>query len=122
VTRSRAVALVCMLVLPVAVTSDDLIRFALSADAHRCCASTKGDCARLSTPDECCHTQERAISQGYTTVCPDSRPEFVSNLELGLSAEYPRFDVQLFAITADGSLAFKRPHDPPHLHPFPLLI
>jgi len=111
-----------MLLLPVAVTSDDLIRFALSAGAHRCCASTNGDCAQLNTPDECCHTQEQAVSQGYTTVCPDSRSQFVPDLAMGLPAEFQRFGVQLSALADDGPSGFKRPHDPPHLHPFPLLI
>lgn len=111
-----------MLLLPAAVTSDELIRFALSADAHRCCESTNGACAQLSTPDECCHTQEQAIGQGYTTIGPSSRLQLIPNLTLGLPAEFVSLGVELSAITNDAVLAFKRPHDPPHLHHFPLLI
>src|SRR5436190_21544849 len=101
VIRRRAVALTCMLLLPIAVSSDELIRFALSADAHRCCASTNGDCAQLSTPDQCCHTQEHAISQEYTTVCPDSPLQFVPNLAIGLPAQIHHFDARLFSVVAD---------------------
>lgn len=118
----RPVALACALLLPLAVTSDDLIRFALSADAHSCCASTNGSCAQLSTPDECCRTQEQAVSQGYATVGPDSRVQFVPAPSAGLPAQFQRFDVEFPGVAEATSPAFKRPHDPPHLHPFPLLI
>jgi hypothetical protein len=111
-----------MLCMPSAMIADDLIRFALSADAHRCCAAAHGQCAQLSTPDECCKTQEQATSQGFTSL-PNAAPirvEAPDALSLamtpdviaGVSERFSNHDVA----------AFKRPHDPPHLHPFPLLI
>ena len=118
------VALTCMLLEPSAVISDDLIRFALSADAHRCCAAAQGSCAQLSTPDECCQTQEQVASEGFTTIGPESRTRPAS-IQFAFA---PPIDSMFSASAAIGApdasagSAFKRPHDPPHLHPFPLLI
>ena len=124
VTRVRAVALVCAFLLPAAVVCDGLIRFALSVEAYRCCASTGGECAKLSTPDECCKTQEQAASQGFTSVAPDTRVRFASDLSSALPVTaFQVARVEMFERTGPSATdRFTRPHDPPHLHPFPLLI
>jgi hypothetical protein len=117
------VAVACMLILPFAVISDDLIRFGLSADAHRCCASTNGDCAQLNTPDDCCQTQQQAASHGYTSLAPNTRLQFVAGMDVTAPVEHARNLVQPPHVVELSPLdAFKRPHDPPHLHSFPLLI
>jgi hypothetical protein len=111
-----------MVLVPPAVIADDLIRFTLSADAHRCCASTGGECAQLSTPDDCCQTQEQAASQGYTSVAPDARR---AAPDLIVAVVVPSSVTTIPGPVADDrpiSGAIKRPHDPPHLHTFPLLI
>jgi hypothetical protein len=124
VMRLRAVALASVLTVPSAVICDDLIRFALSAEAHSCCASTDGACARLSTPDECCRTRERATSRVDNTLVPDSRvrttPERPDAPLVVLQA--PALRSLPASRDLDARDYFKRPHDPPHLHPFPLLI
>ena len=120
----RAVAVTCMLFVPTATIADDLIRFALSLDAHRCCAATEGSCAQLSTPDECCQTQDLAASQGFTTIGPESRTRPAS-IQVAIAAPIDSMFSASIAISAldnFGRNTFKRPHDPPHLHPFPLLI
>lgn len=123
VSPLRIISAVCLLVVPPAMICDDLIRFALSADAHRCCAATAGTCAQLSAPDECCQTRQQATSQGHDAVAPDARVTTHTSQPLAVIALPIAATVAAPAIAAQSSRAtFKRPHDPPHLHPFPLLI
>ena len=113
-----------MLLVPSAVIADDLVRFALSLDAHQCCARTGGECAQLRTPDQCCRTQQEAASQGYASTAPDSRPRLIpQQVALALPPSVFAGDLEPPAVARDDSASvFKRPHDPPYLHPFPLLI
>ena len=116
----RAVAVVCALAAPVAAVAHDLIGFALSSRAEACCAAMRGECAGLSTPDTCCQTQQFAAGPDLTSTAPGlahvdiAGPVSILTIdpsdELGSAGERSVQD------------AFKRPHDPPHLHGFPLLI
>ena len=115
----RVIAFVCALVTPVAVVSHDLVAFALSRSAEACCAATRGECAGLSTPDSCCRTQQMAASPDFTSTAPGLAhlglaPISTPIVDL-LGAPWSWSDVAV-------PDAFKRPHDPPHLHGFPLLI
>jgi hypothetical protein len=118
----RLLAVVCALLVPSAAIADDLIRFSLSYRAAACCAKTNGDCAGLSTPDTCCQTHRQAAGQGLTTIAPGLRSELAppavdpaSPLAVAIVGVGRR-------IVPLGPEAFKRPHDPPHLHTFSLLI
>ena len=116
----RAVAVVCALAAPVAAVSHDLIGFALSSRAEACCAAMRGECAGLSTPDTCCQTQQFAAGPELTSTAPGlahvdiASPVSIASVwlsdGLGSTREWSVRD------------AFTRPHDPPHLHGFPLLI
>ena len=105
-----------MVVASVAVSSFADLRAA--ATAMDCCLKTDYACAGLSAPDDCCkrmgHTGE-ASAPGTLVTAPSVgpavqaiSPEVVPGLDL--SSRDP-FDA-----------VFKRPHDPPHLHTFSLLI
>lgn len=116
----RVVAVVCALVAPVAAVSRDLIGIALSSRAEACCAAMGGECAGLSTPDVCCQTQRFAASPDLTSTAPSfahvdvASP--VSTPSICLSDGLGSSRVRLVRA------AFKRPHDPPHLHGFPFLV
>lgn len=117
----RSIAIVCALLVPSAAVADDLIRFSLSAGAAACCDKVK-DCASLQAPDTCCQTREQAPGQGFDSSLPDSRVA-VSSPAL---AVLPQWTAAAFerhqAVEPTAGDSFKRPHDPPHLHPFNLLI
>ena len=118
----RLIAAVCALFVPTAAAAGDLLQFSLSYRAASCCAETNGDCAAgLSTPDTCCQTREQA-AQGLTTTAPGLRAELAPP---AIDSDSPLAS----AIVGTAHMAvplsvgsFKRPHDPPHLHIFSLLI
>jgi hypothetical protein len=117
----RPIAIVCALLVPSAVVADDLIRVSLSADAVACCAKVK-DCASLQGPDACCQTRQQAPGQGFDSSLPDSRVALFSPAVAvvlpSTAAAFQWHDAR----EAFAALSFKRPHDPPHLHPYNLLI
>jgi hypothetical protein len=86
--------------------------------AMACCAKTNYQCAGLSGPDDCCQRMGHAAGPTVGTLSSDSP------LVVPAAVIIPDF------INAPASLsgaptpgpAFTRPHDPPHLHPFSLLI
>jgi hypothetical protein len=89
-----------------------------SATAMACCAKTNHQCAGLKTPDDCCsqmgHTSGPSpvgtilSSQAFVATAVTIAPSFLATVRPALAP-----------VAHD---AFKRPHDPPHLHPFSLLI
>ena len=116
----RVVAVVCALAAPVAAVSHELIGFALSSRAEACCAAMRGECAGLSTPDTCCQTRQFAASPDLTSTAPGlAQVDIASPLPIPTSY---RSDGLGSARDRSARDAFKRPHDPPHLHGFPLLI
>jgi hypothetical protein len=121
--KTRIVVLMCALLMPSASFGDDLVRFALSMDAHRCCASTGGNCAQLSTPDDCCQTQQQAATPPLNTVSPEAAPRIAAAPLTIIGTVSPIALLSAPAVThRPASNAFKRLHDPSHLHSFPLLI
>lgn len=110
-----------MLMVPSAAVADDLIRFSLSAGAMACCARVK-DCASLQAPDACCQTREQAPGQGFDSTLAGPR----TTLSSPAIAVMPQWTADAFEWHQAGEWtaadSFKRPHDPPHLHPFSLLI
>lgn len=115
----RPIAIVCALLVPSAAVADDLIRFSLSADAMACCARVK-DCATLQGADVCCQTREQASGQGFDSTLAGSR----TALALPAVAVTSQRTAAAFYVVSESTPthSFKRPHDPPHLHPFNLLI
>jgi hypothetical protein len=100
----------------VAATAFADLHSALTAMA--CCAKTNYQCAGLSGPDDCCQRMGHAAGPTVGTLSSAS-PLVVPSAVL-----IPGFIVapaSLFGSPSPGP-AFKRPHDPPHLHSFSLLI
>ena len=100
----------------VAATAFADLHSALTAMA--CCAKTNYQCAGLSRPDDCCQRMGHAAGPTVGTLSS------ASPLVVPAAVIIPGFIVapaSLFGPPSTGP-AFKRPHDPPHLHPFSLLI
>jgi len=106
-----------MLVL--ALVAGQLAALRSSMSAMACCAKTHNECAGVKTPDDCCRGMGHSISSSPSTA-PIARDGLMS---------LPLAVVPVVAIVATPSSTlfvtdstFKRPHDPPHLHPISLLI
>ena len=90
-----------------------------AAFVMECCATARYECAGIGTPDDCCrrmhHTSGPASPSNIRS----------SNHAHNLPTVVPATEVVATAAVTDGPLSasdFKRPHDPPHLHTFSLLI
>jgi hypothetical protein len=109
-----------VLLLAVAVAGTGLDGFRASLKAMACCVRSHGACAGLDSPDDCCrhmgHTSSSTPS-AVQTIRADTSP-------MALLAVMPAVSVITFPLPHHriADAAFKRPHDPPHLHPIPLLI
>jgi hypothetical protein len=90
-----------------------------AATAMACCANTNYECAGMSGPDDCCqrmrHTAGRTVAATFSSA---------RLLVIPSAIVVDSFVVQHTPASALQSAgpAFKRPHDPPHLHPYSLLI
>jgi hypothetical protein len=111
---------VVLLLVIAATASSDLLASRFSLGAMACCAKTHHQCAGMRTADDCCQGMGHGIGATVTTL-PAAR----------VSDPGPALAI-LPAITTSSHIAtpamptatptFKRPHDPPHLHPVALLI
>lgn len=104
------------LVLLVTLSDGIALRFAL--EAAGCCAKSKGACARLRTPDDCCRAMGHGSGELASIKAAPSHEFMPALVTIAIVLPGPWFDSAFSA----GPDAFKRPHDPPHLHPIPLLI
>jgi hypothetical protein len=111
---------VVLLLVIAATASSDLLASRFSLGAMACCAKRHHQCAGMRTADDCCQGMGHGIGATATTL-PAARA----------SDPGPALAI-LPAITTTSRIAaaamppaaptFKRPHDPPHLHPVSLLI
>jgi hypothetical protein len=89
-----------------------------SGQAMACCAKADYSCAGMRAPDDCCRHMGHGVARAVPATIDSHQP-------LQAATEIPAdFGPQVFASLASvASVAtFTRPHDPPHLHPFALLI
>jgi hypothetical protein len=90
-----------------------------SAAAMACCAKTDYTCAGLSAPDDCC--QHMGHSTHAVTPATASATRELLIAMIGIA---PVFAAET-AVPSDRlgtASTFTRPHDPPHLHSYSLLI
>jgi hypothetical protein len=115
----RLVVASALLFVSASIVAGPLADFRGSAEAMSCCAKTDYNCAGISGPDDCCrHMGHTAHGLPAGTVS-DTR-----SLQSSVATVSPTFfDVALSTLrSVDTVSAFKRPHDPPHLHTHILLI
>jgi hypothetical protein len=108
--RRRAI----VMLLSVAAVSSDAMSLRLAMTAMACCVKAHRECARLQAPDDCCQNMGHGVVAAPSTA-PDARI-----LQFGLQlADVPPISVRTLAsiIRFASESTFKRPHDPPHLHP-----
>lgn len=117
--RVRSLIRHVALVAAIAVGSNAFADLQAAAKAMACCAKTDYQCAGLRAPDDCCQAMGH-IGPGTALANPaDSGVVFAPSV-----AVVPEFIVSpsRSSESAKADAAFKRPHDPPHLHPYSLLI
>jgi hypothetical protein len=103
----------------VACAVGELSDLRVAAAAMACCAKTDYSCAGLRTPDECCQTMGHAPAHPVAATLAGQ-----STQPGAMVATLPPAS-QLLPVTLSTSLRLpesKRPHDPPHLHTFSLLV
>jgi hypothetical protein len=99
--------------------SSDLVALQFSMNAMACCAKAHNECARFSTPDDCCKGMGQGVAASTSTAPVAGAGQAVVTFAILPITETP---AAIAAAVVWTSPAFKRPHDPPHLHPVPLLI
>jgi hypothetical protein len=89
------------------------------AAAMACCAKTDYSCAGMQAPDDCCrHMGHAAAHQMPATI--DKNQPLPSTMAVP-TAVAPHMVASLLLVVRVPT-SFARPHDPPHLHPFAILI
>jgi len=100
--------------------TNDLADVFSSASAMACCAQMDYRCAGVTPPDDCCKRMGHDASRPAPSTA-------ASTHDRGTKAPIaivppPSITRSLESDRAFVSAAFARPHDPPHLHAFSLLI
>jgi hypothetical protein len=89
------------------------------AKAMACCAKARRSCAGLRTPDQCCKRMHPAPADPLAgTVTAKRIVPIAVAATLSATPDLGWFDPFIPYRHTDS----KRPHDPPHLHTFSLLI
>jgi hypothetical protein len=96
----------------------DLAELRDGAAAMACCAKTDYSCAGMRAPDDCCRSMGHAASHQTPATIEKHQP--LPTVTAILADLGPQVFVSLARVAP--ITAFTRPHDPPHLHPFALLI
>jgi len=107
-------------VIAVGFAAFDLSELRDGADAMACCAKTDYTCAGMRAPDDCCrnmgHASAHQVPGTVSNQHPMPAPTAISvNIGVDMLASIAR----MAPVVAP---AFTRPHDPPHLHSFAILI
>jgi hypothetical protein len=115
---SRRVAVAGLVALVIAIC--DVTAVTASIRVMACCAKKHGDCAGVKTPDDCCRSKGHVATMSAGTLPPTGLSTDTALVLESLSD--PTCLAPLAWTNVSGEPAFKRPHDPPHLHPVALLI
>jgi hypothetical protein len=103
-----------------AISICDVAAVTASVRVMACCAKKHGDCAGVKTPDDCCRSKGHVATVSAGTLPPNST---LTDTALVLDVLPDPICLSPIAwANVLGEAAFKRPHDPPHLHPVALLI
>jgi hypothetical protein len=108
------------LLLILAAAAGDVVAVHASIRALACCATTHNECAGLKTPDDCCRNMGHGVALSVSTTAGGRAHPSGLMFDAVLPAAGDPAAATCTACLPEP--AFKRPHDPPHLHPVPLLI
>jgi hypothetical protein len=115
-SRLRSAAAFLLAISVAAIAIGDLESW---SQAMACCAMADYECATLDGPDACCQTMGHTAAS--VTAAPPANPVALPALMLAVVPAIAVPPLEGFAWFLP-SVTFKRPHDPPHLHPVPLLV
>ena len=87
--------------------------------AMACCAKTDYSCARMQAPDDCCRNMGHAAAH-QVPATSENHPSLA--LPIAITINVTALAGPSTTDAPPITSAFTRPHDPPHLHPFALLI
>jgi hypothetical protein len=99
--------------------ADEMSSMTSAAAAMACCAKTDYSCAGLSAPDTCCQRMHHAAS--HSTPSTAAATQAIDGA-LVIAALPPTLLVRSTSAWTRVNVEFTRPHDPPHLHTYSLLI
>jgi hypothetical protein len=109
-----------MLIVAVGWAAGQMADLRSASEAMACCAKTDYECAGFRTPDDCCNQMHQGTSGPVPSTVAGAPNPLNTSLTAAPDSAYflptrlPRVDA--------AAVEFKRPHDPPHLHTFILLI
>ena len=86
-----------------------------------CCMKTHGECAGVRGPDDCCRGMGHVSADLSKTTPPDG-PTTAAPSTRAVLPQPAIVNAATGASPIVDAVAFQRPHDPPHLHTFALLI
>ena len=113
--RLSATLLLCLVV-----GGQEFARLAASLRAHACCMQQKRGCGHASAPDECCSRMGHTAAQPFTaTIKHIATHAPLAAVTVAVHASHRAYEPFRDTPARD---VFTRPHDPPHLHTFALLI
>jgi len=119
VSRLSRVVAVWVTLFAVASGATTLADLRDSAQAMVCCAKADYSCARMQAPDDCCRNMGHAAAHQVPATSENHPPVALPiAIPINVAAHGSASTTYAPPITS----AFTRPHDPPHLHPFALLI
>jgi hypothetical protein len=119
VARHFSRIVVLLLLMPLASAANDLAAMGASSRAHACCAKTRYACAGLKSADDCCKRMGHAAPPApATTTKAQSLDTDTTGVIVGVQSHV----LAQAPARRSSNDSFKRPHDPPHLHTFTLLI
>jgi hypothetical protein len=97
----------------------DLSELRDGAAAMACCAKTDYSCSGMQAPDDCCRNMGHAATH---QVPATNEKQYPVSTVMAISTHIAPSMVASISRAARVTTPFTRPHDPPHLHPFALLI
>ena len=117
--RGSRVSSAATVVFAIAIATTPLVKLASLAAAMACCAGTDYECATVGGPDDCCQNMGHAVASA--TAAPPTSSVSLPGLTVAVISAIAVSPLERFE-RLQTSATFKRPHDPPHLHPIPLLV
>lgn len=108
-----------LLLIVVSMAASPMADLAASSAAMACCAKTNYRCAGMNGPDDCCRQMGHTTHGVAAGTLSNARPFAVAVAVLPALGESRLWST--FARRVPVS-SFARPHDPPHLHSYSLLI
>ena len=108
------------MLLIVSVATVGVAEWASSSKAMACCAKTHNRCAGLKSPDDCCKAMGHSVASATVATVIASKVSAAADIGALIAPPAVAFDHATSARAPRQNI--KRPHDPPHLHTFPLLI